>query len=84
MINKQLIDKMLSHGFEKCAKDDYGKKVNDITVIVSIPENDTTTTGDWFMPHFKEITKVGVETYYSWSAAGINLALSKRKYFQSK
>lgn len=72
---------MLAHGFTKCAANDYGKKINDVTIIVTIPENDSATTGEWFMPHFKEMTSVGIESFYSWSANGINQALSKRKYF---
>lgn len=81
MTSKKLIDKMLAHGFEKCGTNDYGKNINDVTVIVSISENDSATTGEWFMPHFKEITKIGMEYFHSWSASGINQALSKRKYF---
>lgn len=73
---------MLAHGFSKCAANKYGKNINDETIIVSIPENDTATTGEWFMPHFNILVDNRVVDYfYSWSANGINQALSKRKYF---
>ena len=68
--------------FENPCANKYGKNINDETIIVSIPENDTATTGEWFMPHFNILVDNRVVDYfYSWSANGINQALSKRKYF---
>lgn len=81
MTAKQLIKKMLEHGFEKCGPNHYGKKVDDTTVIVTISEHDSATTGEWLMPHIAEHTKQGLGTFCTWSANGINQALAKRKYF---
>lgn len=81
MTSKQLINKMLQHGFEKCAEDKFGKNVNGETVIVSISENDSATAGKWFMPHIQTITNIGIEDYYTWTARGINQALAKRGCF---
>ncbi|MCM1223833.1 MAG: hypothetical protein NC548_56215 [Lachnospiraceae bacterium] len=82
MTNKQLIQKMLAKGFTQCGKHNYGKKVGEITVIVSLTPNDTATTGEWRMPSFKEIMNGSIfDTFCSYTANGLNQALCKRKYF---
>lgn len=73
---------MLAHGFEKCAEYKYGKIIHGLTIIVTISENESATTGTWLMPSFVEIKDGSIlDTFCSWTAAGINLALSKRGYF---
>lgn len=73
---------MLAHGFEKCAEYKYGKNIKGLTIIVNISENDSATSGHWSMPSFVEIKDGAIiDTFCSWSASGINLALSKRNYF---
>lgn len=73
---------MLAKGFTQCGQNNYSKKVGEITVIVTISPNETSTTGEWLMPSFKEIMNDSIfDTFCSWTANGINQALCKREYF---
>lgn len=84
MTNEQLIEKLLKHGFTKCVHDSYGKKIGTTTVIVNFRPYDSRITCPDIkdcIPFVEEFSSQGLETYCSYSTAGINLALSKRKYF---
>lgn len=83
MTFKKLKEKLLAKGFRKFYDNAYIKEVEGTRVEVHLPEVETLAEGEkWFLPYFTELTKYGKGFYNTWTANGINIALSKRGYFK--